>query len=236
MDAFSRIQLREDTGKWFKPPSDIPTSSLTKGCLRDWLGAQRNPHTTISPAWKQYKATTPFMEAHTTGINEFQTLLPVNIHVKVNEPYSPPNGLVISRNTEITRYLQNRGTGWMLRFVENTLLGAAAGTDESGRALLMYHMQMPPHHKNIRPLSETLEIVYTGKYSPIPSKDKHLDIIITMTWVINPKGSGVKERYRDHPYLRITLAIEPPGRVPSESRIWYQAYHKLLQYQLMCPV
>jgi len=239
MDAFSLIQLQEDTDKRFKSSTDMPTPLLTKGCFRDWLGAQRDPPTTISPTWKQYSEITPFMTAHTTGINEFQTLLPVNITVNVNGHYSPPNGLVISRNSAISISLQNRGTGWMLRFVESTLLGAAAGTDESGRALIMHQMQMPSQKEKIRPLSETLEIVYTGKYDlPAHSQAKPINIITTLTWVINPKKSktGVKERYRDHPYLRITLTMEPTRRVPSEARIWHQAYQKLLHYQLMCPV
>jgi len=239
MDAFSLVQLQEDTDKRFKSSTDIPTPLLTKGCFRDWLGVKRDPPTTISPTWQQYSEITPFMEAHTTGINEFQTMLPVNITVNVNGNYRPTNGIVISRNSTFPTPLRNRGYGWMLRLVESTLLGSAAGTDESGRALIMYQMQMPSKDDKLRIRSETLEIAYTGKYDlPATPQAKPITIITTLTWVSNLQKlkTGVKERYRDLPYLRITLTMEPTRRLNDESRIWHQAYQKLLHYQLMGPV
>jgi len=48
MDAFSRPQFTEDTGKIFNGPIDIPTLFLTKGCLRDWRGAPLLPTPVIS--------------------------------------------------------------------------------------------------------------------------------------------------------------------------------------------
>jgi len=96
----------------------------------------------------------------------------------------------------------------MLMLLESTLLGAAAGTSETGCRLVTYQMQMPTKDKEtdnskIRELSETLEIVYEGMYDlfnflkePVP-----IDITITLTWVINRHSSGVYQRYKNQPYL-----------------------------------
>ena len=65
------------------------------------------------------------------------------------------------------------------------------------------------------------------------------DITITLTWVINKRNSGVFDRYKRHPYLRITISFDSKGKfglipVP-EAKLWREAYFKLLRYQLGCP-
>jgi len=143
----------------------------------------------------------------------------------------------------------------MLKLLESTLLGPAAGTDTTGRRLVAYQVQMPmkrnktdnrmnTDNSKITKLSETLEIVYEGIYDllglqggPVPID---ITITITMTWVINKqRKSRVAQRYRDHPYLRITMSCDSEGnldriRVP-ETFFWREAYPKLIRYQLGCP-
>jgi len=101
-----------------------------------------------------------------------------------------------------------------MKMVESTLLGPAAGTDKIGRRLVAYQMQMPMTSKGpttevdnsrLTEISETLEIVYEGMYillgfqkTPTP-----IDITITMTWIMNNRNSGVFDRYKRHPYLRV---------------------------------
>jgi len=48
MDAFSRLQFRENTGKMFNGPNDIPTT------------------------WQKHDDDAPFTTVHETGTNEFQ--------------------------------------------------------------------------------------------------------------------------------------------------------------------
>jgi len=66
-----------------------------------------------------------------------------------------------------------------------------------------------------------------------------INITITLTWVINQRGSGVYTQYKRQPYLRITVSFDSKGKfgliaVP-EAIFWREAYHKLLRYQLGCP-
>jgi len=79
MDAFSRLQFREDRGKIFNGRDDIPTILLTKGGVRDWLGNSIPPTPDVSYTWRNYDDYSQFMTVHETGTNEFQTLLPANI-------------------------------------------------------------------------------------------------------------------------------------------------------------
>jgi len=43
MDAFSRMQFREDNGRVFNRPNHTPTVYLTKGNVPDWLGRPVHP-------------------------------------------------------------------------------------------------------------------------------------------------------------------------------------------------
>ena len=55
-------------------------------------------------------------------------------------------------------------------------------------------MQMPTAgNRKIVELSETLEIVYAGKYKlhDLQKEPAPIDITITLTWVINKDNSGV---------------------------------------------
>jgi len=67
------------------------------------------------------------MEAQEAGTNEFQTLFPINIRVTGQNPFTPPNGAVVT-----TRIHGPNGTEPLMKMVESTLLGPAAGTDEIG--------------------------------------------------------------------------------------------------------
>jgi len=96
-----------------------------------------------------------------------------------------------------------------------------------------------PDNGEIRELSDTLEIVYEGTYDLLEKKVP-IDITITLTWVINRRSSGVFQRYKNHPYPRITISFDSKGKlgliqVP-ELMFWCTAHHKLLQHQLRCPV
>ena len=69
-----------------------------------------------------------------------------------------------------------------------------------------------------------------------------IDIIIALTWVINKRNSGVFERYKRQPYLRVTNSFDEKGTFGIignfgifEDRLWREAYFKLLRYQLGCP-
>jgi len=57
--------------------------------------------------------------------------------------------------------------------------------------------------------------------------------------VINKHSSGLYERYKPQPYLRITISFDSKGKFGAiqipESIFWREAYHKLLRYQLGCP-
>jgi len=66
------------------------------------------------------------MTVHETGTNEIQTLLPTNVCKKGRYPFSPPNGTVITTDVE---GLDTTGTEPMMKLLESTLLGPAAGTD-----------------------------------------------------------------------------------------------------------
>jgi len=194
MDAFSRLQLEEDTGKLFNTITDIPTPSLTKGVMRNWLGIARHTHT-VSPAWPRCKENTSFMKAHTMGVNEFQTLLPVHLLKTGRHSYSPSNRTIVTRVIHTPGPL-NHSIKCMLSLVESTLLGSAAGTNDTGRALVMYQMQLPTVKSKIMPLSDTLEILYEGMYNlPMPEgTGTPIDITITMTWVYNEGKLGVLQR------------------------------------------
>jgi len=197
MNAFIRLQLGENTGKIFNGPKDIPTLLLTKGCLCDWLGAPLLPTPVISHTWQNYDDNAPFPTVHETGTNKFQPLLPANISKIGHNPFSPPNGTVVTTSV-VTPGSTTTGTELMLMLLESTLLGTAAGTSKTGRRLVTYQMQMPTKDKEtdnskIRELSDTLEIIYEGTYDffgflkePAP-----INITITLTWVINRCSSGV---------------------------------------------
>jgi len=114
---------------------------------------------------------------------------------------------------------------------------------------LAYQMQMPTKGPNkeidnskITELSDTLEIVYEGMYNllDLQKGPAPIDITTTLTWVINRRSSGVYKRYRRQPYLRITISFDSKGKFGAihipESIFWREAYHKLLRYQLGCPV
>jgi len=246
MDAFSRIQFREDNGRLFNGPNHTPTNLLTKGTVHDWLGRPVHPPIQqVSHAWWNFDNETHFTTVHETGINEFQTLLPIKIRKTGRHPFSPPNGTVITTNVEgsITT-----GTEPMMKLLESTLLGPAAGTDEIRRRLVAYQMQMPTKGPNkeinnskITEVSDALEIVYKGMYNllELQKEPAPIDITTTLTWVINKRSSGVYTRYKRQPYLRITISFDSKGKfgaiqVP-ESIFWGEAYHKLLRYQLGCP-
>jgi len=139
MDAFSRIQFREDNWRIFNGPDHTPTIQLTKGTEHDWLGRPVNPPTQqVSHAWWNFDDDTDFMIAHEAGTNEFQTLFPLNIRKKGRNPLSPPNGKVVTTGVQ-----SPTGTEPMMKLLESTLLGPAAGTDETGRRLVAYQMQIP---------------------------------------------------------------------------------------------
>jgi len=229
--------MEEDTGKQYNNNTDIPTPALTKGVMRTWLGTARDTPT-VSPAWLHCGEHTSFMEAHTIGVNEFQTLLPVHLHKKGHRIYSPANGTIITRAIN-TPGLLNLSTKYMLSLVESTIVGSAAGTTNTGRALVMYQMQLPTIKSKIIPLSDTLEIKYEGMYYlPVPEGTTPVDITITMTWVYNAEKSRVLKRYQNHPYLRITIAYDIKAQTNDspEFIIWHDANRKLLQFQLMGPV
>jgi len=100
-----------------------------------------------------------------------------------------------------------------MKLVESTLLGPAAGTAETGRRLVAYQMQIPMTGPNkeidnsrITEVSDTLEIVYEGMYNLIELQKEPapIDITITLTWVINQRGSGVYLRYKHQPMASMT--------------------------------
>ena len=249
MDAFSRLQFCENNGKLFNNSEDIPTIQLTQGCVRDWLGdpippIPNNFHN-LSPAWGTYDDDAHFMTAHKTRTNEFQTLLPINFCKKGLCALTPPNGTVITTSLAATGSAPH-GTEPMMMLLESTLLGPAAGTDTTGRRLIAYQVQMPTKrnktdNSKITKLSETLEIVYEGTHELLGLQEgpTPIDITVTMTWVTNKRSSGVCQRYKNHPYLQITMSFDSKGnfdgiQIP-ESIFWRKAYHKLLRYQLKCP-
>jgi len=246
MDAFSRIHFREDKHRIFNGPDHTPTIFLTKGTHRDWLGRPVHPPIQqVSYAWWNFDDDTDFMIAQEAGTNEFQTLFPLNIRKKGRNPFTPPNGKVVTTGVQ--------GPAWtepMMQIMESTLLGPAAGTDEVGRRLVAYQMQMPMKGKGrnkevnnsmITEVSETLEIVYKGMHTLLDFQKEPtpIDITITLTWVRNKPSSGVYERYRHQPYLRVTVSFDSKGKfgiIPiPESTLWRKAYQKLLRYQLGCP-
>jgi len=224
MDAFSRIQFREDNGRRFNGPNDIPTILLTKGSIRNWLGKQINPPSPqVSYTWWNFDDETQFMTVHETGTNEFQPLLPTNIRKKGRYPFSPHNGTVITTSANGSA---TTGTEPMMKILESTLLGPVAGTNETGRRLVAYQMQMPTKGPNketdnskIMELSDTLEIVYEGMYHllSLQKEPAPIDITITMTWVTNKRGSGVYQRYKHQPYLRITISFDSNEKIRSHS-------------------
>jgi len=108
------------------------------------------------------------MTAHKAGTNEFQSLLPINIRKTGLHTFSPPNSTVITTNFHGS---VTTGKEPMLKLVESTLLGPVAGTDEIGRRLVAYQMQMPTKGPNkeidnskITEVSDTLEIAHEGMH------------------------------------------------------------------------
>jgi len=169
------------------------------------------------------------MKAQEAGTNKFQTLFPINIRENGRNQFTPPNGKVVT-----TRIHGPAWTEPMMKIVESTLLRPAAGTDEVGFRLVAYQMQMPMKGKGrnkevdnsmITEVSETLEIVYEGMYTLLgfQKEPAPIDITITLTWVMNKRSSGVFERYRRQPYLRVTISFDSKGTfgiipVPEERR------------------
>jgi len=94
MDAFSRVQFREDNGKCCNATEDTPVMELTKGSMRNWLGTPIPPRMNtvqhLSPAWRTYCDDDEFMTVHETGTNEFHTLLPIHLSKKGVNPFTPP--------------------------------------------------------------------------------------------------------------------------------------------------
>ena len=81
MDAFSRMQFREDNWRIFNAPDHTPTIQLTKGTERDWIGNPINPPAQqVSHAWWNFDDDTDFMIAQEAGTNKFQTLFPFQIN------------------------------------------------------------------------------------------------------------------------------------------------------------
>jgi len=184
LDAFSRIQFREDNGKRFHAAADTPVIELMQGCERNWLGTPIPPIPNIfhnlSPAWGSYYDDDDFMTVHETGTNEFQTLLPINFCKKGQNALTPPSGTVVSTSLAATGSATH-GTQPMMMLLESTLLGPAAGTDTTGRRFVAYQVQMPTKrnktdnrkitdNSKITELSETLEIVYEGTYKLLASR------------------------------------------------------------------
>ena len=113
------MQFQEDTDKLFNGTRDTPTRLLTKGCVRNWLGAPILHNPNISRVWwTQYDNNVPFLTVHETGTNEFQTLLPVNICKKGQYPFSPPNGKVVTTSITTTGFV-TRGTEPMMMILES---------------------------------------------------------------------------------------------------------------------
>jgi len=163
-----------------------PTIYLTKGTNRNWLGRPVHPPIQqVSYEWWEYDEDTDFMKAQEAGTNEFQTLFPINIHTTGQNPFTPPNDKVVT-----TRIHGPTWTEPMMKVVESTLLGPAAGMDEVGRRLVAYQMQMPMKGKGrnkevdnsmITEVSETLEIVYEGMYTLLAFQKEPVPIDITTT-------------------------------------------------------
>jgi len=229
---------------YFSIPTYTPTIQLTKGTKRDWLGRPIHPPMQqVSHTWWNFDDDTDFMIAQEAGTNEFQTLFPLNIRKKGRNPFTPPNGKVVT-----TKIQGPVCTEPLMKLVESTLLGPAAGMAETGRRLAACQMQIPTTGPNkeidnsrITEVSDTLEIVYEGMHNlmELQKEPAPIDITITLTWVINQRGSGVYLRYKRQPYLRITISFDSKGKfglipVP-EAKLWPEAYHKLLRYQLGCP-
>jgi len=150
----------------------------------------------VSLDWWNFDNDTDFMTAHEAGTNEFQTLLPIHIRKTGPNPFSPQNGLV---TTTKVNGLITTGTEQMMKLLESTLLGPAAGTDTVGRKLVAYQMQMPMKGKGrnkevdnskITEKSETLEIVCEGMYTLLEFQKEPapIDITLTLTWVINRRS------------------------------------------------
>ena len=206
MDAISRLQFSEDNWRIFNSPDHTPTVQLTKGTERDWLGNPINPpRQQVSHAWWNFDDDTDFMIAQEAGTNEFQTMFPIHLRKKGPNSFTPPNGKVVTTGIQ-----GPAGIEPMMKLVESTLLGPAAGTNDTGRRLVAYQMQIPTKGPNkevdnskIKEVSDTLEIVYKGMYTllDIQKGPAPIDITITMTWVINKRSSGVYQRYKNHPYL-----------------------------------
>ena len=186
MDAFSRIQFRDNHHRIFNGTNHTPTIYLTKGTNHDWLGRPVHPPIQqVSYEWWEYDEDTDFMKAQEAGTNKFQTLFPINIRKKGRNQFTPPNGKVVT-----TRIHGPAWTEPMMKVVESTLLGPAAGTDEVGRRLVAYQMQMPMKGKGrnkevdnsmITEVSETLEIVYEGMYTLLAFQKEPVPIDITTT-------------------------------------------------------
>jgi len=69
MDAFSRLQFSEDHHRIFNHANHTPTTYLTKGTNRDWLGGPVHPPH-VSHDWWGYDEDTDFMEAQEAGTND----------------------------------------------------------------------------------------------------------------------------------------------------------------------
>jgi len=236
MDTFSLIQFRDDSGRIFNHNNHTPKIFLTKGTQRDWLGRPVHPPIQqVSHNWWNFDNDTNFMIAQEAGTNEFQMLFPIHIRKTGRKPFSPQNGLVVTTKVGSV----TTGTEPMMKLIESTLLGPVAGTDEVGRRLVAYQMQMPMKGKGrnkvvdnsmITEVSETLEIVYEGMYTRLDYQKEPapIDITITQTWVINKRNSGVYERYRRQPYLRVTISFDSHGKfgvIPiPEAKFWPEAY------------
>jgi len=177
------------------------------------------------------------MQAHWKARKEFQTSLPANITKLAG---TPANGMVITTNVPTTR--NGNGEGWLINHFESTLLGDAAGTSHSRQKIIVYHMQMPknavPDNKDkIATLSDTLEIACKGMFD-LPQGMTPINITITLTWVFNNKDSGVAKHFQMHPCLRTTASFYLHGQILEvpKTAVRRFASHKLMQFQLMCPV
>jgi len=122
------MQFRDDHHRIFNGADHTPTIQLTKGTEYDWLGRPIHPPIQqVSHAWWNFDDDTDFMIAQEAGTNEFQMLFPLNIRKKGQNPFTPPNGKVVTTKIQ--------GPVWtepLMKLVESTLLGPAAGTDETG--------------------------------------------------------------------------------------------------------
>jgi len=82
-----------------------------------------------------------FMCAHWKAKKEFQVSLPANITKSGRCPWMPANGMVVT--TDINSMKSECG-GWLMNFLESTLLGGAAGTKDSRQRTQTHRL---PHAK-----------------------------------------------------------------------------------------